>query len=994
MKTNLQGKWNLRLGEEEGTVILPGILQAQGYGNPVTKDTTWVSGLHDPFWYEREEYKYGQEEGCKVPFLSQPPRHYTGKAFYEREFAVSEKIEENLFFYAELAKWKTSVWIDGVYAGSDCSLCTPHEIMIGKLEEGIHTITVCVDNGWQYPYRPDGHGVSDALGATWNGMVGEIAILSESERIKRQREKQEYALNHPRTAEVRDGGFYVDGRLEYFRGTHFGGDFPLTGYPTTDRSWWDNMMNTVKEWGLNFIRCHSFCPPEAAFAAADEAGIYIQPECGMWNVFQEGIPMLSILKEETERILRWFGHHPSFVLFSPTNEPSGSWYHPLKQWVKETREYDESLGYKGRRLYTAQSGWFYDVPPKDVTGTDYLYFHRSAYGPILGGNIRNHEGWKGADYRSSLEGAALPVICHELGQWCAYPDFSVIDKFTGYLQPGNYIVFRENARARGLLGINEELAYCSGKTQVMMYKEDLEANLRTPHIYGFELLDLHDYLGQGTALVGVLDPFWGSKGYVTAEEFKEYCNETVFLARIASYVYKNTDRPVIPVEVCHFGRKPFDGKCITWSLTSDDGEVTGGSWNAGFIENGKNIEIGMIELNFSSITDHKKLTLVIESGRVKNHWDLYVYCEKERSKEKNAIYTRDWKKAKKALEDGERVVYSPYLTDMDYECPALSIRPVFWNAQMGPGWVRTLGLSVCKGHPLFENFPTEEYGGWQWEDILKHARGFCMDEMPEGFQPLVRVIDDWNRNLPLSLLLEAKVGRGNLLLVSASLEGSFEKRPAAASLKSAIMVYAASDSFQPKEELKAEMIERHLFPVERLNALGTEFIYEEGSAIKDAEALADSNPNRSVKIRKKEYPVSIVMTMKVTEGVRGLVYVPDQKDRMHEGGLKDCRIEVLEEGKWELAWEGSFDNSLFSQKALFHKSFQTDQIKITVLSSYETGERMEWIEGEDGWYQSGRKAEAVVQAAGFHVICSQEVPGSDYAFWSGKRRSTTKEIEE
>ena len=68
-----------------------------------------------------------------------------------------------------------------------------------------------------------------------------------------------------------------------------------------------------------------------------------------------------------------------------------------------------------------------------------------------------------------------------------------------------------------------------------MLKEDLEANLRTPYIYGFELLDLHDYLGQGTALVGILDPFWDSKGYVTPNEWRQFCDETVLLARIKSY---------------------------------------------------------------------------------------------------------------------------------------------------------------------------------------------------------------------------------------------------------------------------------------------------------------------------------------------------------------------------------------------------------------------------------------------------------------------------
>ena len=168
----------------------------------------------------------------------------------------------------------------------------------------------------------------------------------------------------------------------------------------------------------------------------------------MWNHFEEGIPMLEVLRIETRRILSQFGHHPSFVLFSPTNEPSGDWYQVLREWVKETREYDNRLWGAHRRLYTAQSGWFYEVEPSKVKGVDYLYFHRSAYGPYLGGNIRGPVGWKGGNYEPSLDKTDIPVICHELGQWCAYPDFSVIKRFTGYLKPGNYEVFQENCRAQ------------------------------------------------------------------------------------------------------------------------------------------------------------------------------------------------------------------------------------------------------------------------------------------------------------------------------------------------------------------------------------------------------------------------------------------------------------------------------------------------------------------------------------------------------------------
>lgn len=1013
MTINLSGEWNVRLdpacvtgGETSGKLLIPGILQAQGFGNPITRDTPWISGLHDPFWYEREEYRFGQEEGCNVPFLAQPPRHFVGQAWYEREITIPEVAAEEgeeLFLLIELTRWKSTVWIDGEEKGDCCSLCAAHEIPVGRLTGGTHSITVCVDNRFQHPYRPDGHGVSDALGASWNGMAGEVVLITESERMRREEERRQYALNHPRHIEVRDGRFYVDGRPEYFRGTHFGGDYPLTGCPSVDPAWWKSIMETVKAWGLNFIRCHSYCPPEAAFAAADEAGVYIQAECGMWNIFNEGIPMLSVLREETKRILRQFGHHPSFVLFSPTNEPDGAWYGPLRQWVLETRSADEALGYGGRRLYTAQSGWFYDVPPKDITGTDYIYFHRSAYGPILGGNIRNYEGWKGKDYAPSLEGAKLPVICHEMGQWCSYPDFSVIHKFTGYLQPGNYQVFRENARARGLLSRNREFVECSGKTQVMMYKEDIEANMRTPHMYGFEMLDLHDYLGQGTALVGVLDPFWENKGYVTAREFREFCNETVLLARIPSYIYKNTDRVEIPVEVCHFGRETLQGQTIRWTLCDGDVAVMEGSLAAGDIAPGSKHQAGTIGLDFEAVKKNVKLRFTLSCGgadEIKNHWDLYVYV-KEPSQNAEAdyhcskvVYTRNWQEAKAALMEGLPVVFSPYLTALDYDCPALSMRPVFWNAQMGPGWSRSLGLAMDENHPVFETFPTDHHGGWQWEEILSEARGFLMEGMTESLKPVVTAIDDLNRNLPLALILEGRVFNGRLLMVSACLEGNFEERPAAYSLKQALLRYAASDAFAPEAVLEPEWIEKHLFPMLSQEKMGTRYGFDEDAEVQDPEALNDMNPNRSVMIRRNAYPITITMSFETTVKAAGLAILPDQKDRMHEGGICRCAVELLENGCWKEVWTGTLQNSSRLQRLQFGKEWETGSMRVTVLSSYGAGEKTVWNPGKDGWHQEHKAAEAAVQAAAFQVICNDPVEESDEVFWNGRRRSTTKEIED
>lgn len=1008
MYIDLAGEWSISLeadaGHQEGKIQLPGILQACGYGNPITKETPWVSTLHDTFWHEQEEYKYAQEDGVNVPFLSQPPKHFMGVAVYERSFTLSENCEENWHFHVEVCRWKSQVWIDGNYMGEDCSLCGPHDIVLGKLSAGEHCIRVVIDNSMLYPYRPDAHGVSDALGVTWNGMVGEMALFTEDVAGERENARREYAVAHPRCVEVCDGRFVIDGNPVYFRGTHFGGEYPLTGYPSTDKAWWRKMIGIIKEWGLNGIRFHSYCPPEAAFAVADEEDIYLLVECGMWNHFEDssnGEEMNEVLKSETERILEYFGHHPSFVFFSPSNEPSGPWYEPLKRWVRETREYDKELGYGGRRIYTAQSGWPFDVPPAEVKAqdSDFIYFHRSGYGPFSGGTIRNPKGWRGGDYTPSLEDTKLPVVCHELGQFCAYPNYDIIEKYTGYLQPGNYKVFKASAEANGIMPYAEEFVKCSGENQLRLYKEDLEANFRTPAIQGFEMLDLHDYLGQGTALVGILDAFWENKGYGSPEEFRAYCSDTVLLARCRSYVWKNTDVAVIPVEVCHYGKSDIADGVIRWSLCHGDSVLQAGELRADLIARGGNTQIGDLKLDFSEIRESTELTLKLslEDGEVSssNSWQLHIFAKvsEESTENDNFVYTRDWNVAKESLEAGRRVVFVPYLSELNYECPALQGRTVGWNSQMGPTWARTMGVVVQEQHPIFKEFPTGHAGGWQWEDILRHGRGFHMAGL-EHVKPLLQPIDDWNRNLLQGLIFEAKVLNGTLLFAAIDWEGDFEKRPEAYCLKQSVLKYVVSDAFVPEAEVDAEAIESKFFPMLRMGELTREVTYECDAEVRNGNGIVTADPNDSARMRGGDFPIKITISLEKQVEMQGFVYVPEQRDRDHAGFARDYCMEVRgTDGVWEQVAEGTLLNTCRSQRILFNKAVQGDALRLTIKSAYGCVDKYVWRETRKGWKKEFFPKQAVLQIAGIHVICDEEATKSD-SFASGKEiKSRTKEIE-
>lgn len=1082
----LEGNWNFKLDPDQvgikekwylynlkDYIQIPGILQGQGYGNKIDHNTAWISGLHDPLWYKREEYQGAQEDKVRVPFLSQPQMHYQGQAWYQKEFEITSNMAGCTYeFSMECSRWKTMVWLDDQYIGEMSSLCGPHRYSLGILKKGDYKITICIDNGFLLPYRPDGHGVSDALGATWNGMVGEVKLSGyplvyldevraypdidtrkvelqvgvnnvtnreqkvkidvagiQTERMATPGESEikvqvSYPMDTPlwdefspevqslvvhlksddyedekeisfgfRKAHVEDGMFYVNNRPTYFRGTHFGGDFPLTGYPSTNIEEWKKMFQTCISYGLNFVRFHSYCPPKAAFFAADELGFYLQVECGMWNIFNENTEMNKVLEKETDLILKEFGNHPSFVMLSPSNEPGGAWEKPLTQWVADCKKKDS------RHLYTMQSGWPFSCPPSEISGTDYVYFHRSGYGIQPGGTIRNSQGWFGKDYRKSLEGIKYPVISHEMGQWCAYPDFDVIDKFKGQMEASNYMVFKESAKKNGVLEQNKEFVYSSGRLQVEMYKEDLEANFRTPHIYGFELLDLRDYLGQGSALVGVLDAFWDNKGYVSPEEFKRFCNETVVLLRIEKRVFLNNEILSCPVELAHFGKETIKKATVYWRIKSGEKVFAEGDWFLDEIPLGKNIPVGHLELSLHDlpVPSSYKIEIGISETSVCNSWEIFVYEAKQKeNKLTKASFTRSLREAMEALEKGEKVVFMPLLSSLNWKCPPLNEKPVFWNAQMGPKWSRGMGLLCQDKHPALSKFPTEKYQSWQWNDILLKAKGINLEGMPKELLPIVQPIDEWNRNYKMGLMIECKVLKGSLFLITADLEADIENRPAAKQLKESIFEYVESDQFSPEVEISTEQLTRCFTNTLIMQQLKVKAELLGHPDVNLSEVI-DGDPNTSFVSSHLEYPYIMEFSWDKAINVKGLTYMPRQNQRAHEGDIREYSVEAYLDGDWKLVKSGEFTTSFEPKDIYFQNSIYTKLLRFIAKNGFDKENVSIWKEEKEGWIRSNEDfVDSILSVAEIALLSNDEITlfEEHREIQYKKGRTSTAEIEE
>ncbi|MHB9079189.1 MAG: glycoside hydrolase family 2 TIM barrel-domain containing protein [Pirellulaceae bacterium] len=300
---------------------------------------------------------------------------------------------------------------------------------------------------------------------------------------------------------VSDKQLVLNGDAIFLRGTLECCVFPLTGYPPTDEAAWQRIFAICKAHGLNHMRFHSWCPPEAAFVAADKEGIFIQAEAPRANV--DTNPLLDqFIQEESLRMADAYGNHPSFVLMSMGNELSVA-EDVLSSLLAILQAHDS------RRLYTASTG----LGPQ--TSRDQFRVRHEGRGVGGSGTER--------DLREQVAQLSVPMISHEIGQWAVYPSLDEIEKYTGWLKPHNFELVRDDLASKHMQDQATAFTMATGRHSALLYKEEIEVLLRTPGLAGFQLLGLHDYPGTGTALVGLRDAFWDSKDAISPAKFRQFC---------------------------------------------------------------------------------------------------------------------------------------------------------------------------------------------------------------------------------------------------------------------------------------------------------------------------------------------------------------------------------------------------------------------------------------------------------------------------------------
>ena len=800
---DLSGTWQFALDGQRlvhpdyiltETVQLPGTTDTNKKGDPLIKkdETTHLSRIYS----------------------------YKGRAWYKRQVAIPADWQgQPVYLFLERTK-PTEIYVDAKFVGASNDISTPQVFDLSKwLTPGRHDLAIMVDNGNGVPEQlyANSHAYTEDTQTNWNGIIGRIELLNGLPSAAQIEE-------HPNLKDFHIEGqhFYANGHLIFLRGKHDACVWPLTGHVPMDVEAWRNYLGECAAYGLNHVRFHSWCPPEAAFVAADELGIILQPELPFWGDFNDkDTVLMQFLHKEGENILRWYGHHPSFRMFALGNELWGS-IDKMAEFIEDFRRFAPDkvytfgsnyyLGYQG-----VKKGMDYFTTCR-VGGEAWGSYNTHTRGSFSfadaadGGMINHFHPNTTMNFEEGCALADVPIISHETAQFQTYPDYDEIQKYTGVLYPYNMEVFRSRLEKSGMQDQAKAFHQASGLWSLQLYKQDIEMDLRTPNMAGFQLLDLQDYPGQGSAYVGILDAFMDPKGLCTVREWREWCAPVVPLLVADKFCFTNEEGIHAKVQIANYSGESLKGKKLSWEVSSDlKGEIV--------IPDGEGlIEAGALIISLSRYDKPTQLQLLlnIDGTEYHNTYDLWVYPTKDnlkRIKKKVIVTNVLTEDIAGQLEKGKNVLLMP---DSSKLCVGGLFQTDYWNYRMfkticegnkksvSPG---TLGILTDPRHPIFRSFPTEMHTNWQWFPVIKNSHPMILDNTGSDYRPIVQVIDNIERNHKLGLVFEFAIGKGKLLVCMADLEKASDCPEGRAFYRS-VLEYMTSKDFVPKTHITLDDFHR------------------------------------------------------------------------------------------------------------------------------------------------------------------------------------------
>ena len=815
---DLAGIWQFKaIGMElndhlEGPVRLPGSLDENGKGVP-NED-------------RRETTHLGRQYT------------YAGQARYSREIRIPKQWKrKNIYLHLERTK-PAKVWVDGQYMGYRNNISTPQVYNLGRLKPGTHQLTIIVDNSSGVPTQlyASSHAYTEDTQTNWNGIIGKMFLSLSPQTYDKQAVsvkpcfKDFHADRHH---------FYANGHRVFLRGKNDACVWPMTAYCPMDLDSWLWYFGTCRAYGINHVRFHSWCPPEAAFLAADSLGLYLQPELPFWGSFDDkDTTLVKFLHQEGTHILQTYGHHPSFVMMALGNELWGS-IPLMKQFTDDFRKIAPHI------LYTFGSNYFLGYEGIKE-GMDYFTTCRiggerwGEYNTHTRGSFSYADAYDGGmlnhfypntllNFDAACNDATIPIISHETGQFQSYPDYEEMEKYKGVLRPFNFSVFKDRLKTAGMFDQAEDFHRSSYNWSKLLYKADIEMDLRTRNMAGFQLLDLQDYPGQGSAFVGLLDAFMEPKADKDIKMFwRQFCNDVVPMFVSDRLTFASNDSLALNFQIANYSGGSLDRQKLQWQLTLPGHEaqaevrlaqgdmlIPSGEGLITLCGTRRSIPISTVISQLEKISNNTawKLNLRVSVGeQYANSYDLWIYNDVDLQAHDILIVRDLSEEVKRKLSNGAKVLWMPDSAQMRGNTVGGLFQTDYWNYRMfkticdgkkvspSPG---TLGLLTNPQHAIFSGFPTDEHTNWQWFPIIKASHPVILDRLPQAYRPIIQVIDNVERNHKLGLACEFKVGLGKLLLVMSDLDKA-AKHPEGRAFFHSVLTYMNGPLFNPSYEIDIE----------------------------------------------------------------------------------------------------------------------------------------------------------------------------------------------
>lgn len=623
------------------------------------------------------------------------------------------------------------------------------------------------------------------------------------------------------------GRLALNGRAIFLRGEANCAEYPETGHPPMTIPEWKEMLLKYRSYGINFVRFHSHCEPEAAFAAADELGMLLQPELSHWD------PKDAFGTEESYRyyraelvdLLKTYANHPSFVMLTLGNElqAQDEGRERMRELVRTAKRMDPT------RLYANGSNAFYGEEGCDPESD--FYTSQSCKDVVIRGTFSGMRGYLNENYpsadRTYDEAMAeirkeyqKPVFSFEVGQFEVLPDFEELESFHGISDPVNLKLIKKRVEERGLLPTWEKYVEATGELSRLAYREEIEAAMRTRELSGISLLGLQDFPGQGTALVGMMNSHLEPKPYDFArpERFREFFQECRILVKLPHYTYEAGERLIAEVEAANFGKRNIEG-VFCWTLAgkksvSENGNcepaeikskntviATGEDTEITICRPGSYTEVGSLDIPLDFVEKNTALTLKVRIGDSISAYPIWVYRKTTPICPENVYETRAFDvKTREILQNGGRVYLSP---DADKESLPNSIKTQFttdfWSVETFADQEGGMGQLIDTEHPIFKEFPTDFHTDWQWW-IMATKRAVIL---PHPMKTIITEMDSYAFLRPMAQMIEFRCLKGKVLLSTMELHKS-QQYPEVRALQASIYTYLSGENFEPAEEITEE----------------------------------------------------------------------------------------------------------------------------------------------------------------------------------------------